>query len=177
MWLFLLLSFPGCSRIPAWVPFNANTDQDIFRPPTPVGGFSAIKTLPPVSKTAQQVQPSQTAFTPTPACENDLQFIEDLNIPDNSVVQAGERLVKQWEVANSGTCNWDSTYRLHFVSGSDFGISPQLSLYPARSGTEAVVQIEFLVPETSGQYRSAWQAFSPGGEPFGDQIYLQINVP
>jgi hypothetical protein len=27
-----------------------------------------------------------------------------------------------------------------------------------------------------GEYRSAWQAHSPDGQPFGDVIYVQITV-
>jgi hypothetical protein len=51
------------------------------------------------------------------------------------------------------------------------------ALYPARAGTNAVIQILFQAPAESGTYRSAWQAYNPDGQPFGDPIFIDIAVP
>src|SRR3990170_5174182 len=50
--------------------------------------------------------------TPTPPCTPGLAFLDDLTIPDGSVVAPEERLDKRWQVENNGTCNWDSSYGL-----------------------------------------------------------------
>jgi hypothetical protein len=49
-------------------------------------------------------------------------------------------------------------------------------LYPAKSGTQATIQIVFTAPFTDGVYESAWQAFDPQGNPFGDPIYIRVTV-
>ncbi len=114
--------------------------------------------------------------TPTVSCTDGLLWLNDLSIPDGSQVAPGSSLDKQWQVKNSGTCNWDERYTLRLTAGVDMGAaSPQL-LVPARGGSEAVVQITFTAPAEAGRYRSAWQAYNPDGQPFGDPIYIEIVV-
>jgi len=115
--------------------------------------------------------------TPTPSCVNNLTFIADLTFPDGVKVAPGSVLDKQWKVKNSGTCNWDGRYRLRRIGGNLASADgDEQALYPARSGTEAVIHIRFIAPKKSGAYLSTWQAFDPSGKPFGDPIYIQILV-
>jgi hypothetical protein len=114
--------------------------------------------------------------TPTIPCNDNLLFIDDVTIPDNSVVSPGSQLDKQWSVQNNGDCNWDSRYRLRLISGIPLGASPEQSLFPARIGTRVTIQILFTAPETSGTYISEWQAFDAQGIPFGDSFFIKIIV-
>ena len=155
-------SFPG-GRSPA--PFIPPTlAQDVTAPalaehtPTPTS-------LPDI--------PRPTA---TPACTNILSFLEDVTIPDGTVAAPGSMLDKRWRVENTGTCNWDETYRLKLVSGPEMGVATEQALYPARSGTQVEIRIVFQAPQEAGLYRSAWQAYSPKGDPFGDPFYIEIVV-
>lgn len=54
--------------------------------------------------------------------------------------------------------------------------NPEQALYPARSGSEAVIRLVFIAPDESGHYRSAWQAINPQGEAFGELIFIEIIV-
>jgi hypothetical protein len=83
---------------------------------------------------------------------------------------------KQWLVDNSGTCNWNSDYRLKYIGGASLGAPEEIALYPARAGTQATIKILFTAPFTEGVYESAWQATDPGGAAFGDPIYIRIVV-
>lgn len=109
-------------------------------------------------------------------CVNNLTFIEDLTIPDNSFIPFGAVIDKQWLVENSGTCNWTSDYRLRYIGGATLGAPEEIALFPARSGARATIQIVFTAPFTEGVYESAWQAFDPNGVAFGDPIYMRILV-
>ena len=109
-------------------------------------------------------------------CFNDLTFIEDLTIPDNSFTTFGLAVDKQWLVENSGSCHWNSTYRLKHIGGAALDAPEEIALYPARSGTHAIIQILFTAPFTEGVYESAWQAFGPDGIAFGDPIYVRLAV-
>jgi hypothetical protein len=114
--------------------------------------------------------------TPTITCKDNLTFIADATIPDGTSVQVDSTLDKRWEVENSGNCNWLETYRVRLIAGPDLGAQPEQALYPARSGTRATIRIVFKAPTEPGTYRSAWQAFDPQGEPFGDPFFIEIEV-
>jgi hypothetical protein len=60
-----------------------------------------------------------TIATCHPSCTDNLAFLEDITIPNGTVVVPGESVDKRWLVQNSGSCNWDDRYRLKFVSGSE----------------------------------------------------------
>ncbi len=83
---------------------------------------------------------------------------------------------KQWLVQNSGSCNWDSTYRLKWIGGDPMGAATEQSLYPARAGTQATLRIIFSAPAGEGLYESAWQAVDPDGNVFGDLVFIKIVV-
>jgi hypothetical protein len=139
---------------------------DYFIPPT----LSHAATEIPLA-TPTEIQP-----TPTEYCENDLTFLDDLTYPDNTEVAPGAVVEKVWLVQNSGTCNWDANYRVRFVEGVDMQAELEQALFPARSGGEARIEITFIAPQQPGINYSTWQAYTPGGEPFGDQFYIQIVV-
>jgi hypothetical protein len=109
-------------------------------------------------------------------CFNNLRFVEDITILDNSFVTFGSSIDKQWLVENSGTCHWNSEYRLKHIGGAVLDAPEEIALYPARAGTQAIIQILFTAPFTDGVYESAWQAHDPDGIAFGDPIYVRIVV-
>jgi hypothetical protein len=109
-------------------------------------------------------------------CSNNLTFVEDLTVPDNTITTFGLALDKQWLVQNSGTCNWNSEYRLKNIGGAALGAPEEIALYPARAGTQATIQILFTAPFTEGVYESAWQAVDADGVEFGDPIYMRVIV-
>ena len=84
---------------------------------------------------------------------------------------------KRWEVKNSGSCNWTDGYTLRLIAGVDLGSQPQQALYPARAGTHAVIRLVFQAPIEPGNYRSAWQAYAPSGDAFGDPVFIDFSVP
>ena len=107
-------------------------------------------------------------------CSSNLTFVSDLTIPDNTSITYGSTIDKQWVVENSGTCHWNSDYRLKHIGGAALGALEEVALYPARAGTQATIQILFTAPFTDGEYESAWQAVDPQGIAFGDPIFIRI---
>lgn len=145
---------------------ESDLPEDLYLPPSP-----AVSTL---SATLQL----ENATLPTPnlTCVNSLLFVADRTIPDGTEVRPGAILDKIWDVENNGTCNYDERYRLKLIGGSELGARTEQALYPARSGTQFQIHIRFVAPQEPGKARSAWQAFDPDGNPFGDPIYLEIVV-
>ena len=145
-----------------------------FIPPTLVqeAAASALAALTPTPTALPEV----SRPTATPACTNILSFLEDVTIPDGTITSPGGVLDKRWRVENTGTCNWDEDYRLKLVSGAEMGAAVEQALYPARSGTQFEIRVVFQAPQEAGLYRSAWQAYSPKGDAFGDPFYIEIVV-
>lgn len=154
----------------------------LFQPPgldaaTSTPAIAPAFTLPPaaqVSITATRAAASLPS--PAPPCSDGLHFVQDLNYPDDTTVQPGQRLVKDWLVQNNGSCDWNDRYRLELTGGIDLGTDGVQALYPARAGTQADLQITFTAPDLPGTYRSEWHAQAPGGESFGDALYIEIVV-
>jgi hypothetical protein len=92
------------------------------------------------------------------------------------LVLPGASIDKQWLVQNNGTCNWDSRYRLRFAGGLEMGAQTEQALFPARAGNQATIRIAFTAPGEPGTYATAWQAVDPNGQPFGDPVFMEINV-
>ncbi len=148
-------------------------------------GLQAAPFLPPTAALLPVETPSPAAAAETeisrptvvPACSAGLTYLDDLTIPDGTLVSAGETLDKRWQVRNSGTCNWDERYRLKLIAGTAMGAPEEHALYPARSGVETTIRIVFTAPAEAGTYRSAWQAYDPAGLPFGDAVFIEVVVP
>jgi hypothetical protein len=172
--LLTLILASACAPAAAQTPFIPPTaevpliEPDLIITPTQIIAEVQTTRLPTV------VIPTAT-LNPTD-CINNLTFVTDLTIPDGTSIAYGATIDKQWLVQNSGTCNWNADYRLRHVGGAVLGAPEELALYPARSGTQATLQITFTAPFTDGDYESAWQAFDPYGIAFGDLIYMRINA-
>ncbi len=175
---FLVLSseLTACGNGPVGSLFASHPQETPFLPPTQ-GNLSASLYQEPQLTLTPTTEPTESSRpTPLPVCKDGLTFVEDVNYPDGSMVAPGDDIEKIWQVKNSGSCNWNVNYRLKFVSGTEMGAQAEQSLYPARSGTQVALQVNFLAPQEAGRYRSTWQAINPHGDPFGDLIYIEIVV-
>jgi hypothetical protein len=166
-WLavILTLGLAGCGPHPQLAD-PATSGEAVFRPAT----------LPPPATATPLVLIPTARPTPAIACVDKLTFVNDQTIPDGTQVAPNSTLDKRWEVENSGTCNWDESYHLRLTGGPGMGANPVQPLFPARSGSLAVIRIVMTAPEKPGSYRSAWQAYNPADEAFGDPFYIDIVV-
>ncbi len=172
--LLVTLLLGACSIFPVnrTQPGDApllSSHETPFLPPT---------LAPSAPKAASQTQSAARAQPPTPqpSCSDNLVFIDDLSIKDGTVFPPGAQLDKRWKVENAGTCNWDQRYRMKLIAGSQLSVPAEQALFPARSGAQAVIRIVFTAPAEPGNYRSAWQAYNPQGDPFGDPFFIDIVV-
>ena len=51
-----------------------------------------------------------------PACD-DAQFLDDVTIPDGTVLKPGEEFKKTWRMKNTGVCTWTTEYAIGFAYG------------------------------------------------------------
>ncbi len=165
--LILIIGLAGCGLHPQLAdPSSAN--DAIFRPATPLPTGTPTFPAPPAAAT---IRPTLVID-----CVDKLSFINDQTIPDGTVVSPNSTLDKRWEVENSGNCNWDDRYHIRLIGGPDMGANPVQPLFPARSGTRVIIRILMTAPAETGSYHSAWQAYNPADEPFGDPFFIDIVV-
>lgn len=160
--LLLIVGLTACGKQRTGTP-------PVFIPPTAVSPLQAQSNRPVGGALAPQA-------TATQQCIPNLRYLEDLSLPDGTLVSPGESLDKRWSVENNGTCNWDETYTLRWIAGPTLGAPENMPLYPARAGTTATIRVLFTAPQAAGTYRSAWQAYDSLGNPFGDPIFIEIQV-
>lgn len=168
VFIFILIAaLTGCSLRPTR-SYPVSVNAPAFKPPTIVP--TPLPTIPPTPTLSEQGNNTTTS------CIDILRYIEDITIPDGTEVIPGTTLDKRWRVENNGSCNWENGYTLNLVAGADMGAATVQALYPVRSGSQAILRILLTAPMETGNYRSAWQAHNAAGQPFGDPIYIEINV-
>ena len=171
--LFIL---SACNLSSLTIIDKSTAGPEIFIPPTLINEGGAT----PTSISSATFLPTRLVLTPrvtpTTSCTNNLTFESDLTIPDGTTVIPGSSLDKRWQVQNSGTCNWYETYSVRLIDGDGLGLSSDQPLYPARAGSELSLRLVFTAPSEPGTYRSAWQAFNPDSNAFGDPIFIEIVV-
>jgi Ig-like domain-containing protein len=89
-------------------------------------------------------------------------------VPDGTIVNSGAQFTKTWRIKNTGTCAWDSSWKLVFVQGDLMGGAyiynfPQ----PALPGETVDVPVVFTAPQEDGSYKGYWKIQSPWGGTFG----------
>ena len=152
--------------------------------PTEAGPTSA-----PEATTTTQTAPTFSPPTAPPpvgsGTGNNCEVMANLvgeTIPDGTIMEPGESFQKTWRLRNSGTCTWNSNYKIVYWSGDLMGGSLE---YPftkvVAPGEEVTIPLSLVAPATNGNFSSFWKLQSEWGTPFGvgsyDQpFYVQINV-
>lgn len=145
--------------------------------PTP----TALPIIPGVTET----ESPRTSSSPQPVeCTDRATFVADATIPDNTVLSPGETFLKVWKLQNSGTCTWDSSYRLSFFSGDRMGAVTEITLATIVTSGEVVdLGVDMVAPTVAGEFQGFWRLKNSQGAyfgigPSGDQsFWVKIAVP
>jgi hypothetical protein len=157
--------------------FAAGLTSTALAMPTHTPGETASPTLlatesPAVTSTSAPPVPS---FNPTTSCYG-LTFVSDVTVPDNSDMTAGQKFTKTWRVRNSGSCTWQTGFRLTFSGGEAMGGSSVLLSNEIQTGDEVELSVDLTAPGPAGTYRGNWRMATGSGTLFGDEIYVLIKV-
>jgi hypothetical protein len=163
----------------------ANTMAVSFPTSSPVTQSTPNKTSAPIISTATQLpQPSPANQTNTSyssliqtssACDN-AAFVSDITIEDGTQLSPDEVFEKTWELSNAGTCTWDESYALTFVSGSQMNGSDTSLDESVSPGESVEITVEMTAPSTEASYTGYWRMTNADGTLFGDTIYVQVEV-
>lgn len=146
-------------------------------------GFDEGETLPDPGP-----EPTPEAPVPTPVppqCLDGMAYIQDLNYDDGNMstpfgFPPNTPFTKGWRIQNVGTCTWDSSYALVFVSGNIPGA--QMSGQPTSvRGTVAPgdtydMFVDLVAPAQPGVYQGFWTMRNGDGQQFGAKVWVGIET-
>ncbi len=197
--LFVVLAMTGCTETEAeetqspdaLITEVAQTVQAGFdltasampteAPPTtePTATPAPSPTLVPTAAAVKVVAPTIAVVS---SCDV-ATFVSDITISDGTVIGEGEEFTKTWQLLNSGTCTWTSSYLLMFYSGSqmDGPDSQQLTEDSVLPGGTLNVSVDLVAPDDDGTYTGYWVLRNSSGVNFGlgtggSPFYVQIVV-
>jgi len=118
----------------------------------------------------------QPTATPV-ACFDSMEFVEDVKIPDWTELRPGVDFDKVWRIRNTGTCNWNSDYKIVFVQGDRMDGTSEAVKTTVRPGQTYDMIIDQKAPTSPGNYTGIWQMVNGKDMPFGERIWVKITVP
>lgn len=143
--------------------------------------FTAFPTLASVLLNSATITPASNPVSlnstgsSAVGCDNSA-YISDVTIPDGTTLTPGSTFTKTWNLQNTGTCDWTTSYSIAFYSGNAMsGVTTTLSeaVAVASSGNISVV---LTAPSSTGSYTGYWRLQNASGTSFGQAVYVQILV-
>jgi len=120
--------------------------------------------------------PTDVPATPTEprpeneaGCTNSAEFVTDVTIPDDSVIDGGATFTKTWRIRNTGTCIWAWDYVLVHYSENQMGAPDAVPLDITYPGETADISVDLTAPSSLGKYRGNFVIENPDG------LIMQIN--
>ena len=96
-----------------------------------------------------------------------------MTIPDDTQLEPGAEFEKTWAVENSGTCKWEESFVLRFVSGEQMGAPAFVSMAAAEPGETIRVSVSLKAPDEPARHIGVWKLCSED-ECFEGGITVQI---
>ena len=123
--------------------------------------------------------------TPQPEADpcNQVRFIKDLTVPDNTDLEPGEEFTKIWRLENIGTCPWTAGYSLVFERGDPLSgpTAIPISVDKIEPGDTVDISVDLVAPPDQGSYQGFWKLRTARGRRFGigeesEAFWVKINV-
>ncbi|HEU4745419.1 MAG TPA: NBR1-Ig-like domain-containing protein [Anaerolineales bacterium] len=125
--------------------------------------------------------PTGTFYTPTPnpntlsyGCNN-LLLIESFTEPEGPF-QPGQSFEQNWQVANTGTCDWLYLYELVYVSGERMSGNSRRLSKKIEPGKWTTLSVELEAPAGAGTHSASWRFTDGAGHGFGSTLPVSITV-
>ena len=144
-------------------------------PPTKPGLTIPTPVPPTVTLTPNPLTPSPTSSTPQ--CTDAAILVTDVNYPDNTIVPAGEKFTKTWQLQNTGHCKWIG-YTIAFVSGDRMSASDSAEVSETEAGKSVEVSIDLVAPTKDGTYKANFELRNADGKtiPIGTEASFWVQI-
>lgn len=110
-----------------------------------------------------------------------MKFLCDITIGEGESVAPNTKFIKTWRIKNIGNKRWPNGCQLKLVNSnlSSHGTNlyeSSIQINALEPGEENDISIELRSPEHCGIYQSQYRLFTASNVPFGDPIWLVLNV-
>jgi Ig-like domain from next to BRCA1 gene len=134
-------------------------------PTTLVASQLPINTLVVASSTSGAVQ----------GCDNSA-YVNDVTIPDGTVMTVGQTFTKTWAIQNTGTCTWNTNYKLVFSFGTAMNGTSTAITQSVAPGGQTQISVNLVAPSGLGNYTGNWKMQNAQGQYYGTLLTVVINV-
>ncbi len=171
--LFTILLLTACIKSPAQTaPDSPVVFVTSTLPPTKPG--LTVPTQVPATATPTL---SPTDPTPTPSCRDGALFVEDMTVPDNTQMKAGEKFTKTWKFKNTGSCTWKD-YTVAFISGDKLDSPDSFPVPETEAGSAVEVSVDLTAPTNDGAYTGNFELRDAKGNvvPLGSEPTFWVKI-
>lgn len=152
------------------------------------GGFNLpVESAIPSPRPTTSSNPAPTAIPGNMLCTDSARFVADVTIPDHMVLAPNTAFTKTWRLKNTGSCTWDNSYLVTYISGTT--MSQQPGYWIVTQGQTVVpgqtvdVSVGMTSPVENGNYQSYWGLKKENGALMpiqgganGNSFYVKIKV-
>ena len=123
---------------------------------------------PPEEPAATTEPPQEPQEAPASAedCDDAMDFVADVTVPDGSEMKPGEIFQKVWRVENAGSCAWEG-YRLSHDRGPGMAQITTISIPSTDPGETADLAVEMTAPGEPGEHTARWEVQDYKGDRLG----------
>ena len=166
------------TRTQSPLPISTTTSAPISTqsPPVTVATFALPRPTPTQIQIPPLVQSFNAPFQVDESICDNSAYIEDITIPDGSLLAPGETFVKTWAIRNTGFCTWKDSYNVLLYDGNSMSGQETEIGKTIASGKETKISISLIAPDSEGIYKGTWIMTNEHGTPFGMSFYVQISV-
>jgi heat shock protein HslJ len=142
--------------------------------------YLSLAQLPPTPAPSPTSTPA-----PPPPCVDSMIFLDHPSRGGTGgdqpqVMGPGQPFTQIWRVQNTGTCTWDSSYRVLYVDGNDpaasMGGQPIAIEGQVPPGAEYQIQVNLVAPLRPGTYQAIWEMQNGGGQGVGERLPVSVQV-
>jgi LysM repeat protein len=91
------------------------------------------------------------------------QFIEDVTIPDGTVMEPGQAFTKTWRLKNVGAAEWGEGSNLSFYDGEQMDGASPVAVPNVGPGETVDISVDMMAPAEVGNYTGRWRLYAASG--------------
>lgn len=163
------------------IPTNTNTPEPTFTPialESPTLQPLVINTTPTTVFVPTYAGPTPIPVDPATAhgCYN-ATLVADVTVPTGTEFDPGDTFQKTWRLANTGTCDWTSDFKITYVGGNLLGSDTTKIRQKVVVGGTGDISLNMVAPNEAGTVVSNWQMATDSGNLFGPVLTIAIKLP
>jgi uncharacterized protein YkwD len=165
IWILCLLAsllLTGCVSIASETETPTSPPQFVTATLPPTKALVLPPTGTPLTPVTDGETPTLAATAPA-NCKVQAVLLEDVTIPDDTLVPAGEIFTKTWRFKNTGSCHWTG-YTINFLAGDRMGAPDSAPIPDTVADSTVDISLELTAPTENGSYSGYFTLKDADGE-------------